>query len=112
MRNPNRQAQALPNRARRAAVVRALGGLTAMAALFVAPHAAAAQGYPSQQPIRLVVPYPAGGGTDYFARAVSERMSQELGGQRVIVDNRPGAATIIGADTVARAKPDGYTVLL
>lgn len=72
---------------------------------------AAASEYPSQQPVRLIVPYPAGGGTDYFARTVSERMSQELG-QRVIVENRPGAATIIGADSVARAKPDGYTILL
>jgi tripartite-type tricarboxylate transporter receptor subunit TctC len=66
--------------------------------------------YPTR-PIRLVVPYPAGGGTDFFARIASTAMGARLG-QPVIVENRPGAATIIGADAVAHAAPDGYTILL
>ena len=75
---------------------------------FVAP--AFGQGYPSR-PIRLVVPFPAGGGTDFFARTVGARMSETLG-QQVVVDNRPGGSTIIGAESVKNATPDGYTVLL
>ena len=71
---------------------------------------AAAQNYPSK-PIRLIVPYPPGGGTDFFARAVGAKMSDLLG-QSVVVENRPGAATIIGAETAAKAPADGYTVLL
>jgi tripartite-type tricarboxylate transporter receptor subunit TctC len=69
-----------------------------------------AQPYPSRS-IRLVVPYPAGGGTDFFARTVSAKLSEQLG-QQVVVDNRPGAATIIGAEAVAKSPPDGYTLLL
>ena len=66
--------------------------------------------YPNR-PIRIVVPYPAGGGTDYFARLVGAAMGEALG-QSVVVENRAGAATIIGADAVAHAAPDGYTILL
>jgi tripartite-type tricarboxylate transporter receptor subunit TctC len=62
------------------------------------------------QPIRWVVPYPAGGGTDVVARTIGAALSPALGKQ-VVVDNRPGAATIVGADAVAHARPDGYTVL-
>lgn len=71
---------------------------------------AAAQDWPSQ-PIRLVVPYAAGGTTDLIARRLGERLSHELG-EPVIVDNRPGASTNVGAAFVASAKPDGYTLLL
>ncbi len=63
------------------------------------------------RPVRLVVPYPPGGGTDYFARIVGGAMEKRLG-QPIIIENRPGAATIIGADVVAHAPPDGYTILL
>ncbi len=63
------------------------------------------------RPIRLIVPYPPGGGTDYFARIVGAAMEKGLG-QTIIVENRPGAATIIGAEVVAHAPPDGYTILL
>jgi tripartite-type tricarboxylate transporter receptor subunit TctC len=56
------------------------------------------------------VPYPAGGGTDVLARTVAEAMRTTLG-QQVIVDNRPGASTNIGAQLVASAKPDGYTIM-
>ncbi|MDH5857464.1 Bug family tripartite tricarboxylate transporter substrate binding protein [Lampropedia aestuarii] len=68
-----------------------------------------AQTYPSK-PIEWVVPYPAGGGTDVVARTLAEAMSQSLA-QPIIVNNKPGAATNIGADYTARAKPDGYTLL-
>ncbi|MDA8444324.1 Bug family tripartite tricarboxylate transporter substrate binding protein [Paracidovorax valerianellae] len=86
----------------------AAAGATAGAAM---PWAAAyAQSdYPSQ-PIRWVVPYPAGGGTDVLARTVAEALRGPLG-QQIVVDNRPGASTNIGAQLVATAKPDGYTLM-
>ncbi|HTE13767.1 MAG TPA: tripartite tricarboxylate transporter substrate binding protein [Burkholderiales bacterium] len=70
---------------------------------------AAAQSYPTK-PIRLVVPYPPGGPTDFVGRAVSAKLT-ELLGQQVVVDNRPGAGTIIGSELIARAAPDGYNLL-
>jgi tripartite-type tricarboxylate transporter receptor subunit TctC len=82
--------------------------LSAALLLFAAP--AFAQSYPSK-PIHLIVPYPAGGGTDFFARLVGQKMS-ELIGQPIVVENKPGAATNLGADFVAKAAPDGYTILL
>ena len=80
-----------------------------VALLIVAGQSAIAQSYPSR-PIRLVVPYPAGGPTDFVGRTVGQKLSQFLG-QQVVVDNRPGAGTIIGSELVARAAPDGYTIL-
>jgi len=74
------------------------------------PALAVAQAYPAK-PIRLVVPYPPGGGTDFFARTVSAKLADVLG-QQVIVENKPGASTIIGAESVAKSPPDGYTLLL
>jgi tripartite-type tricarboxylate transporter receptor subunit TctC len=82
--------------------------LAATAAASAAPWARA-QGFPEQL-IKWVVPYPAGGGTDVIARTLAEAMRQPLG-QQIIIDNRPGASTNIGADLVAKAKPDGYTIL-
>ena len=73
-------------------------------------HAAAAEKFPTK-PIRIVVPYPPGGGTDMLARAVAEKLTQRFGTQ-VIVDNRPGAGTNIGIGLVAKGTPDGYTLLL
>jgi tripartite-type tricarboxylate transporter receptor subunit TctC len=91
-----------------------LSALAARAALALAALAATparAQSSWPARPVHLIVPYAPGGGTDYFARLVGGAMEKLLG-QPIIVENRPGAATIIGAEVVARAAPDGYTVLL
>ncbi|MEA3156749.1 MAG: hypothetical protein QOK44_4338 [Betaproteobacteria bacterium] len=71
---------------------------------------AAAQTYPSK-PIRFIVPFPPGGGNDTMARAFGQKMSEGFA-QPVVIDNRPGAGGNIGAETAARALPDGYTVFL
>ncbi len=70
---------------------------------------ALAQTYPNQL-VKWVVPYPAGGGTDVLARNIADAMHKGLG-QQVVIENRPGASTIIGAEYVAHARPDGYTVM-
>ena len=77
-------------------------------ALAAAPDARAQ--YPAK-PIRWVVPFPPGGGTDTLARVMGQRLSDALG-QQVIIDNRPGAGANIGAEVVAKAAPDGYTLLM
>jgi tripartite-type tricarboxylate transporter receptor subunit TctC len=82
---------------------------TLMSACLLASAPAAAQSYPSK-PIEWVVPYPAGGGTDVLARTLAEAMSRTLG-QPIVINNKPGAATSIGAAYVAEAKADGYTLL-
>lgn len=71
---------------------------------------ALAQPFPNK-PVRVVVPFPAGGGGDFLARVTQERFSAELG-QPVIIENKPGAGGIIGTDSVAKAAPDGYTLAL
>ena len=69
-----------------------------------------AQSYPTRA-ITLIVPFAPGGPADVLGRLIGQKMSEDLG-QQVIIDNRPGANTIIGAQAVAKARPDGYTLLL
>jgi tripartite-type tricarboxylate transporter receptor subunit TctC len=78
--------------------------------LLSAGFGALAQGTSPDQPIKWIVPYPAGGGTDTLARTLAEAMRAGLG-QPLVVDNRPGASTNIAADAVAKSKPDGYTIM-
>src|SRR5438034_2414492 len=78
--------------------------------LFAAALPAAAQDYPAK-PIRIIVGYAAGGGNDIIVRVMQPELSKGLG-QPVIVENKPGAQSIIAAETVARAAPDGYTILM
>ena len=82
--------------------------LPAIAMLAGAP--AAAQDYPNRT-IRFIVPFGAGGPTDVFTRALGEELRKVLG-QPIIMENRPGAGTIIGTTEVARSAPDGYTLLM
>lgn len=86
----------------------AAAGVAALAAL--ASPAALAQAFPSK-PIRMIVPFPAGGTTDIVARLVAQRMSDNMG-QPVLVENKAGAGGAIGADAVAKSPADGYTILM
>ena len=81
----------------------------ALAAALVAPLAAA-QDYPSK-PVRIIVPFAAGGPADVYARFIAQRLQESMG-QTFLVDDRPGAGSIIGTDAVAKSPPDGYTLLL
>lgn len=90
---------------------RILKTASAIALMFgLAGGAAADTDYPNQ-PIKLVVPYSAGGGTDAVARILSKELREQLG-QAVVVENKPGAGATIGHDYVARSKPDGYTLIV
>ena len=80
-----------------------------IAAGMAAPWAARAQVWPSK-PIRWVVAYPAGGGSDFLARQLAAQLSKQLG-QSIVIDNRPGAAGIIGTDNAAKSPADGYTLM-
>lgn len=84
-------------------------GIALLSVMAVA-GAAHAQGYPNR-PVRVVVPYPPGGANDTVARLLAPKVGEQLG-QQLVVDNRGGANTIIGTDLVAKAAPDGYTLLI
>lgn len=88
---------------------RAILAATVAAGLMSVTGAFAQQAYPSK-PIRLVVPYPAGGGADGLARLIGSKMSESLG-QTVVIDNKPGANTMLASSDVARQPADGYTLL-
>src|SRR5262245_15711167 len=88
-----------------------LAGVSALAPAFARDASAqSAQGWPNRY-VRLVVPFPPGGGTDAIARVLAGKLS-EMWGQQMVVENRGGAATNIGTEAVVRAEPDGYTMLL
>ena len=87
-----------------------LAALGAFGSATAADRAAATAGYP-HRPIRFVVPFTPGALNDLLARLIGEQLGNRLG-QRVIVDNRPGAGTVIGSDLVAKSSPDGHTLLL
>jgi tripartite-type tricarboxylate transporter receptor subunit TctC len=93
----------MTSRIRRLMMLAAMGSIAPSMSAF-------AQSWPAQ-PIRIVVPFGAGGVADLTARVVAQRMSQSLG-QAVIIDNRPGAGGVVASDVVAKAAPDGYTLLL
>ncbi|CAN1488433.1 PBP2_Bug27 domain containing protein [Rhabdaerophilaceae bacterium] len=93
-----------PLKPRRAILLGAALGL----ALTMAPHMTFAQSWPSAKQITLLNPFPAGGGTDAFARPLAAQLDQQLG-QRVIIDNRGGAGGTLGAAQAAKMEPDGYT---
>jgi tripartite-type tricarboxylate transporter receptor subunit TctC len=95
---------------RRAAAIGGAGALLSFGVVPTAPRALYAQAYPNK-PIRLVVPTGAGGITDIVARVVGQRLGERLG-QPVIIDNKPGASGIIGTEIVAKAAPDGHTMLI
>jgi tripartite-type tricarboxylate transporter receptor subunit TctC len=82
----------------------------AVALCIAASTASLAQGYPNK-PVRLIVPFPAAGATDLFARTLGQKMSEKLG-TTLVIDNKPGAGGAIGSDMAAKAPPDGYTLLL
>src|SRR4030088_3225801 len=91
---------------RREAIARCGGGL----AMLMGPPAFALAAYPRRH-TKMIVPFPAGGTTDLLGRLVADQLKTGLGAT-VIVENKPGAATVLGAEQVARAEPDGYTLLM
>ena len=91
-------------------MTRTLVCVAAMALVLAAAPAVHGQAFPAK-PVRIISPYPPGGGNDTLARTLAPRLAEHLH-QQVIVDNRPGANTIIGSETAARAAPDGYTMVL
>lgn len=93
--------------ATRRALLCATAGVSALLAL--APLAAHAQAWPNK-PLRWVVAYPAGGGSDFLARQLAPQLGKQLG-QTIVIDNRPGAAGMIGTDNAAKSPPDGYTIV-
>jgi tripartite-type tricarboxylate transporter receptor subunit TctC len=90
--------------------VRTAGSIALAATLVAGASIGCAQSFPVK-PVRIISPYPPGGGNDTLARTIAHKLSEHLG-QQVLVDNRPGANTIVGAEILARSAPDGYTMIL
>src|SRR3954463_3060215 len=90
-------------------MIRGIRGAVAALCL-MAGFGAWAQSYPSR-PVKLVVPYGVGGSADVYARYIGAKLSESLG-QPVVIENRPGAGSIVGTDAVAKSEPDGYTLLM
>src|SRR6266540_2638027 len=90
-----------------------MGSFRIVAALFLFAFVAAvhAQGNYPTKPIRMIVPFPPGGGTDILSRLVASKLT-ERAGWSIVVDNRPGAGGNIGLDSAAKAAPDGYTIVM
>src|SRR5262245_53835174 len=86
-----------------------IAGIGLLAAICACP-AVAADRYPAR-PVRVVAPFAPGGGTDISARILAEALGRAMG-ETFVVDNRPGAGSVLGTDIVAKANPDGYTLLL
>src|ERR1700730_17970499 len=84
--------------------------LSLACAAIAAPHAGAQDKYP-RKPVKIIVPYAPGGATDIVARVLGEQLRQTLG-QSFVVENKPGAFGIIAIEEMARAKPDGYTLMI
>jgi tripartite-type tricarboxylate transporter receptor subunit TctC len=101
-----------PPRPEAATARRRIVAAGAAASLLAALPAAHAQGRWPERPIRFVVPFPPGGNSDALARTLAERLREHLGGATLVVDNRPGGTTQVGTESVARAEPDGHTMLL
>jgi tripartite-type tricarboxylate transporter receptor subunit TctC len=83
----------------------------ALLAALLAPLGALAQSWPASKPIRMVIPFPAGGATDIVGRTIAQKLSAAIG-QQIVIDNKPGAGGTIGADLVAKSPADGYTILM
>ncbi|MFO1302519.1 MAG: tripartite tricarboxylate transporter substrate binding protein [Burkholderiales bacterium] len=92
-------------------LVRSFAGFLVATCAALATSLASAQGSYPTRPIKLVVPYPPGALTDILARAIGEKLAAALG-QPVVIDNKPGAGTLVGAEFVAKQPPDGYTLLM
>jgi tripartite-type tricarboxylate transporter receptor subunit TctC len=92
----------------RRAVISLLGSGALLPAVWLLPGAARAQAYPAR-PLKLIVPFPAGGPADFFSRTLSHGLSGELG-QQIVLENRTGAGGSTGIDAVAKSAPDGYTI--
>src|SRR5687768_4685569 len=87
-----------------------MNALAALLVILASSAFAAEEPYPSK-PIRLIVPYAAGGSTDTLARVIGQPLGERLG-QQIVIDNRTGAGTLIGTEIAAHARPDGYTVFM
>ena len=86
------------------------GALCVLSSLPLAAGAAASDDYPNR-PLRFIVPFPAGGSTDIIARIIGQQLTESMG-RAVVIDNRPGAAGLLGAEIIARAPADGYTIMI